>query len=208
MADLASQRKKFFNSHLCHSLDILVCTQLIIIYLHDISTFRLLFGVVIQLSLLSPKFATIPMPFPAHFDKRYIIFTILGYNVLCLLIHSLSYPPQATSGHYLHGGLTIEFIGDRELHSRVPLILWDLIVMVLQFSLFSIHYHCKSGSEDSNSPSSSSSNGGDYDLAYTGALVIQDISIYDAIIENWRHPLVQDDDQNQDVRNELTDGLV
>lgn len=83
-----------------------------------------------QFLFLTPKPAIFPEP-PAN---RPYIGAIFGSNVLCLLLHMWYNAPsagEATRG-YLHGGLAMDFIGQKGPSSKVHLALLDILVLVLQ----------------------------------------------------------------------------
>jgi hypothetical protein len=119
---------------------------------------------------------------PVNLDKRQIIITVVGYNVMCIVLHLISDPPQPTTGSYLHGGLTIEFIGVRALNSRVPLIIWDCIVFLLQLSAFSMNFppNVDGQLEDDEQPDETAVH------PYSGQLMVRDLMIMQAVTENWR----------------------
>lgn len=90
-----------------------------------------------QLIFLTPKSGMLPEP-PAH---RPYIGAILGVNILCFLLHLFGGAPsasEATRG-YLHGGLIMDFIGQKGPSSKLHLLLLDLLVTVLQTVHLSAH---------------------------------------------------------------------
>lgn len=91
----------------------------------------------IQFVFLTPKPPMLPAP-PAN---RPYIGGIFGTNLLCVLLHILYDAPsagEATRG-YLHGGLPMDFIGQRGPSSKVLLLLLDLLVLSLQLVHLSAH---------------------------------------------------------------------
>lgn len=85
-----------------------------------------------QLLYLTPKPPLVPTP-PNIKDRPYIG-AIFGTNILCFLLHLwLSRPSagEATRG-YLHGGLLIDFIGQKGPTSKMHLLLLDVGIAVLQ----------------------------------------------------------------------------
>lgn len=90
-----------------------------------------------QFVFLSPKpglFLTPPKPEP-------FVGAILGTNLLCLILHIFSQAPSAgeATRFYLHGGIIIDFIGQRGPTSKILLVVLDLLVMALQFIHLSAH---------------------------------------------------------------------
>lgn len=179
MAQAADKRKAHFDRHLSNSFDLLIFVQLVIIYLYDVSTVKLFLGLLLQMTVLSPRLREFPAPVPIN--KRQVIMTIVAYNGLCLSLHSIYGPPQASTGKYLHGSLTIEFIGVKQLSSRVPLIIFDVIVMMLQLCMFSINFPPREQPEATPLRDT-----------YSGHAVIRNISIVQAIAENWATPVDPD----------------
>lgn len=186
--DVLAKRKLFFEQHLAGCLDALLCAQLIIVYLNDTSTFRLILGFVLEIAFLTPRIPGMLMP---QISRRKILLSIFAYNLWSLVMHSVFGPPKSNSpqSDYLHGGWTIEFIGEHELNSRIPLILWDLVVMCVQLVLYAVHYPPERvlGSEETeggneNEPLSDIS-------AYSGNAIVKDICIVQAIIEGWNKPV-------------------
>lgn len=62
------------------------------------------------------------------------MYTVFVSNILCMLFHLLSPLPEAseTMRGYLHGGVIIDFIGQKAPASKLSLVLLDCLVMVLQ----------------------------------------------------------------------------
>lgn len=90
-----------------------------------------------QFVLLTPK----PSIFPEPAGERPYIGAIIGSNLLCLLLHAIYAAPSAgepTRG-YLHGGMAIDFIGQKGPTSRLHLLALDLLVVLLQVIHLSAH---------------------------------------------------------------------
>ncbi|MBE7180933.1 MAG: DSC4 family protein, partial [Terriglobus roseus] len=85
-----------------------------------------------QLYYLTPKPPMLPTP-PSGKDKPYIG-AIIGTNLLCLILHLYLAQPaagEATRG-YLHGGLLIDFVGQKGPSSRWLLAALDVAIALLQ----------------------------------------------------------------------------
>ncbi|KAF2454298.1 hypothetical protein BDY21DRAFT_366388 [Lineolata rhizophorae] len=120
---------------LLRNLDILIYAQLSAIYYMDCSFLRFLVRAVVQFAMLTPKPAIFPEP-----PNRPFIGAIGGTNFLCLVLHLYFARPSAgevTRG-YLHGGLLIDFIGQRGPTSKLHLICLDLSVFLLQVIMLSV----------------------------------------------------------------------
>ncbi|KAK5696766.1 hypothetical protein LTR97_008070 [Elasticomyces elasticus] len=146
-AEQAKKRKKnrqMFNKKrgellddVLHNLDILVYAELSAIYYMDCSFLRLMLRAVVQFVFLTPK----PPLFPEPPANRPYVGVILGTNILCFLLHAYFSAPsagEATRG-YMHGGLAIDFIGQKGPTSKIHLLLLDLFVMILQVVHLSAH---------------------------------------------------------------------
>lgn len=91
----------------------------------------------VQFVLLTPK----PPTFVQPPDQQPFVGAVLGANILCIALHLWFVPAsgtEATRG-YLHGGLAMDFIGQKGPASRITLVLFDLLVMALQFVHLTAH---------------------------------------------------------------------
>ncbi|KAI4199423.1 MAG: hypothetical protein LQ346_002561 [Caloplaca aetnensis] len=68
------------------------------------------------------------------------IVVIFALNILWLLIHASSTPPTAGEAvrEYLHGGLLIDFVGQKSPVARLRLVGYDLLVLALQLVILGI----------------------------------------------------------------------
>lgn len=109
----------------------------------------------IQFVLLTPK----PPIFPDPPQNRPYIGAIFGINIMCLFFHIYMDRPQAgeaTRG-YLHGGLAMDFIGQKGPTSKLHLALLDVLVLVLQIitlAVFVARQKAKEASMDTAATSS------------------------------------------------------
>lgn len=85
----------------------------------------------VQYLYLTPKPEEFLKIMPAPRPQMYTIFCS---NILCMLLHVLFALPEAseTMRGYLHGGILIDFIGQKAPASKLSLVLLDGVVMVLQ----------------------------------------------------------------------------
>ena len=111
---------------------------------------------------------------------RTYIGTIFGTNLLCFLLHILSFPPaagEATRG-YLHGGILIDFVGQESPVSRVRLVSLDMLTWALQVVILAVMLERRKTAASSNAqsradeplPSTSISSGQDHDSEERGIL--------------------------------------
>ncbi|KAK2610928.1 hypothetical protein N8I77_004315 [Diaporthe amygdali] len=124
-------KKLEFMTHLMSSLDVLVFAELCVLYYMDCSFARLVLRSLVQYMYLTPKPEDFLKLMPA---PRPQIYTVFASNVICMLLHLLLALPEAseTMRGYLHGGVIIDFVGQKAPTSRVGLLLLDCIVLVLQ----------------------------------------------------------------------------
>jgi hypothetical protein len=101
------------------------------------SFIRFMLRCLVQFALLTPK----PPTFVQPPDQQPFVGAVLGANILCIALHLWFVPvtgTEATRG-YLHGGLAMDFIGQKGPASRFTLVLFDLLVMTLQFVHLTAH---------------------------------------------------------------------
>ncbi|KAH9902227.1 DUF1746-domain-containing protein [Xylariomycetidae sp. FL2044] len=122
-------KKLQLMSHLSLNLDTLVYAELC-------SFFRLLIRWVTQSLFVSPKSGDTILIIP-----NYHVSAIASTNILCVFLHLISGVAQASeaSRGYLHGGLLIDFIGQKPPSSRFTLILLDIVVIGLQCFMLTIN---------------------------------------------------------------------
>lgn len=185
LSALNKKRRDYFERHLLNSLDVLVFMELIVIYLHDISFLRLIFGSALQSLFLSPKSHSAILAIGP--GKRYILSLIVGYNTICILLHALTSLPSSRSGKYLHGSFTIEFIGVEALNSRLPLVCWSIALLLVQLVSFALRFPVKS-SDNQESEGVSDGRAATLDSALSGHLNIANIQVYRSMEAAWAEP--------------------
>lgn len=91
----------------------------------------------VQFMFLTPK----PAAFPRPPKPEPYVGAILGTNMLCLILHIFSKTPSAgeATRFYLHGGLVLDFIGQKGPSSKLVLVLLDVFVLALQVVHLSAH---------------------------------------------------------------------
>ncbi|EFW14335.1 hypothetical protein D8B26_008198 [Coccidioides posadasii str. Silveira] len=156
--DIRSKAKTVLLNRLLHDFDLLIYCQLSSLYYMDCSIFHFAIRAVIQFGYLTPK-PTFEPP-----ENQPYIGAILTSNLLCMFLHCISAAPIAgeVSRGYLHGGLFIDFIGQKGPISKVRLIVMDILVMILQIIMMGIilekeNVKATSPRESSNSASGSHS---------------------------------------------------
>ncbi|KAI1423648.1 hypothetical protein F5Y12DRAFT_716131 [Xylaria sp. FL1777] len=111
-----------FLKHLSCELDSLVC-----------SFFRLFIRWMAQTLFISPKTVLIV--------PNFHVSAIVAPNLLCMFLHLISSPLEAgeASRGYLHGGILVDFIGQRAPSSRFTLILLDAVVLAIQCFMITVN---------------------------------------------------------------------
>ncbi|GAB7351308.1 hypothetical protein MBLNU459_g1723t1 [Dothideomycetes sp. NU459] len=135
---LFNARRTVFLVDLIRQIDLLVYVELAAIYYMDCSFARLLIrAAFVQFLFLSPKPSFLPEP-P---QNRPYLGAIFGTNLLCLFLHLVLDPPEASEATrgYLHGGLAMDFVGQKGPTSKIHLILLDLLVLGLQLAQLTAH---------------------------------------------------------------------
>ncbi|KAK3372524.1 hypothetical protein B0H63DRAFT_299823 [Podospora didyma] len=129
-------KKHQFMNHLQKSLDTVVFAYICTLYYMECSLPRFLLRLLPHFLFLSPKEGMIPLP--AH---RPHVFAIFVPNLICILLHSLLSLPHASESTrgYLHGGVIVDFIGQKPPTSRLGPLLIDIVILATQCLMLSVH---------------------------------------------------------------------
>ncbi|KAK8082109.1 hypothetical protein PG996_000890, partial [Apiospora saccharicola] len=129
-------KKLAFLTHLLGCLDTLIYAELCTLYYMECSFFRLFLRWLPQWTYLTPKPENIIFLLP-----NYQVSAIVGPNLLCMLLHIATSLPQASeaSRGYLHGGVLVDFVGQKPPASKFTLLLLDLILLGLQCFMLSVN---------------------------------------------------------------------
>ncbi|CAG8982651.1 hypothetical protein HYALB_00006049 [Hymenoscyphus albidus] len=129
-------KKLEFIDGMIKNLDMLIFTEICILYYMDCSMFRFLMRGILQLIFLTPK----PPSLPSSPPHRPFLWIIFGPNLFCALLHLLSSRPEAGESMrgYLHGGIMIDIIGQKGPTSKVHLLILDILVLGLQCFMLSV----------------------------------------------------------------------
>lgn len=136
-AQAQTKKKHEFVNNLMNNLDLIIYSELCILYYMDCSFFRLLIRVLSQMVFLSPKPNFVP-PMPQH---RPYIGSIFGPNIICILLHIFTARSEAGEAMrgYLHGGIIIDLIGQKGPTSKLHLVLLDILILLLQCFMLTVH---------------------------------------------------------------------
>ncbi|KAL2122464.1 hypothetical protein VTJ04DRAFT_2919 [Mycothermus thermophilus] len=138
----ALAKKLEYITHLQKSLDMLVVAYICVLYSMETSILRLLLRLLPHFSFLTPKDSLLPPPllFPTAAADQGPVYTMFTPTLLCVLTHLFFSLPQAgeASRGYLHGGVIIDFIGQRPPRSRLAFLLLDLVILGLQCLMLAV----------------------------------------------------------------------
>ncbi|KAL8963033.1 MAG: hypothetical protein Q9193_000650 [Seirophora villosa] len=126
-----------FLDHLIRQLDIVIYCELSVLHYMDCSLLSFVVRALNHWIYFTPK----PHPMPPVFAwNRSHVVMIFALNMLFMCAHAISIPPTAGEAvrEYLHGGLLMDFVGQKSPVSRVSLVGYDLVVMALQFVMLGI----------------------------------------------------------------------
>ncbi|KPM45520.1 hypothetical protein AK830_g1062 [Neonectria ditissima] len=131
-------RKLEFVTHLLKSLDTLVFVELSALYYMECSMFRFVLRAVGQYMYLTPKDDSFPFLMPA---SRMHVMLVVVPNIICMLLHLFCSLPVGPDYHrgYMHGGLVIDFVGQKPPTSRLYYILADVAILAIQCLMLTVH---------------------------------------------------------------------
>ncbi|KIL94690.1 hypothetical protein FAVG1_01621 [Fusarium avenaceum] len=131
-------RKLEFVTHLLKSLDTLVFAELSALYYMECSMFRFILRSVGQYLYLTPKDESFPFVMPA--GPIHACLVIIP-NIICILLHVFVSLPVGPDFHrgYNHGGVIIDFIGQKPPTSRLYYVLVDVMILVVQCLMLTVH---------------------------------------------------------------------
>ncbi|KAB8229217.1 DSC4 family protein [Aspergillus alliaceus] len=130
-----SAAKVAFIDRLLRDLDVLIYCQLSALYYMDCSIVLFAIRAIVQLIFFTPK----APPFDPTRNQPFIGAIFIS-NAFCMIHHKFfgqAEAGEATRG-YLHGGLLIDFIGQKAPVSVTRLLLSDLLVLVLDLVMLGL----------------------------------------------------------------------
>ncbi|RYP64648.1 hypothetical protein DL769_006597 [Monosporascus sp. CRB-8-3] len=130
-----SQKLRFLI-HLVYTLDTLVHAELCVLYYMDCSFFRLMIRWIAQALFISPRAEDTFLNVP-----NYHVSAIVAPNIICIFLHlvtSLPFAGEASRG-YLHGGVLIDFIGQKAPTSKLSLLLLDFMILGIQCLMLAVN---------------------------------------------------------------------
>lgn len=129
-------RKLQSITHLQKSLDMTVVAYICMLYYMECSFARLLMRILPHYAIITPKDGPFLLP-----TNRLHVFAIFVPNILAVLFHSFISLPQAgeSARGYLHGGVVIDFVGQKPPTWRLGLLSFDLIIFAVQCLMLAVH---------------------------------------------------------------------
>lgn len=131
------QYKIKFLDHLIRQLDIVIYCELSILYYMDCSLISFIARALNHWFYLTPK---PPLVSPIIIWNRPHVFMIFALNLLSIFFHTISTPPTAGEAMrgYIHGGLLIDFVGQKSPVPRWRLVSYDILVLILQVIMLGV----------------------------------------------------------------------
>ncbi|KAF7594483.1 hypothetical protein BBP40_009116 [Aspergillus hancockii] len=132
---LQSAAKVAFIDRLLRDLDVLIYCQLSALYYMDCSIVLFAIRSIVQLIFFTPK----APPFDPTRNQPFVG-AIFASNIFCMIHHNFFNQPEAgeATRSYLHGGLLIDFIGQKAPISVTRLLLSDLLVLFLDLVMLGL----------------------------------------------------------------------
>ncbi|CAK9435883.1 uncharacterized protein LODBEIA_P05220 [Lodderomyces beijingensis] len=135
------KRKKFFLQNLRESIQVVEISLIIILYLRDVSFLRLLLRAAVHLAVtnINPPVPHLQLS-PEHKESmiKLSLRGVIYGNLFCMILHLIFGAYSSNSGNgdgngdSMHGGMTVQFIGERYPYSRLELIALDLCIFATQ----------------------------------------------------------------------------
>ncbi|KAJ6445808.1 ferric reductase transmembrane component [Purpureocillium lavendulum] len=131
-------KKLFFITHLLKTLDLVVFAELSALYYMECSMFRFLLRAAGQYTYLTPKDDSFPFFLPSG---RVHVLLVLIPNLICMALHMFGHLPRGPGFHrgYQHGGLIIDFVGQRPPTYRLYYVLADVVILAVQCLMLTVH---------------------------------------------------------------------
>ncbi|PFH60062.1 hypothetical protein XA68_11511 [Ophiocordyceps unilateralis] len=131
-------KKLSFLTHLLKSLDTVVIAELSGLYYMECSLFRFLIRSAGHFMYLTPKDEAFPIYMPA--TLMHVLFIFIP-NIFCIISHLVSPLPVGPDYHrgYQHGGLIVDFVGQKPPAYRLYYCLTDLVILAIQCLMLAVH---------------------------------------------------------------------
>lgn len=102
------------------------------------SMFRFVLRSIGHYMYLTPKDESFPFLMPA--TRMHVVFVVVP-NIICILLHLLCSLPVGPEHHrgYMHGGLVIDFVGQKPSAFRIYYVLIDIAILLVQCLMLTVH---------------------------------------------------------------------
>ncbi|RLV90372.1 hypothetical protein JA1_004596 [Spathaspora sp. JA1] len=136
------KRKKYFLRDLRESIRLIEIVVIAIIYLRDISLFRLFIRSTIHFGIVNihppPEIGIDVSETHKKSMIKIALLNVISGNIICILFHLLFGPERGHDSSRLYGGISIEFIGERVAYNRLELLILDLFIFFIQLVLHNL----------------------------------------------------------------------
>ncbi|KAL9604844.1 MAG: hypothetical protein Q9219_000292 [cf. Caloplaca sp. 3 TL-2023] len=131
------KHKTQYFDHLLRQIDIMIYCELSILYYMDCSLFSFIARALNHWFYFTPKPSLVSPVITWHRPHIVMIFAL---NLLSIFLHAVNTPPTAGEAvrGYLHGGLLIDFVGQKSPVSRWRLVGYDALILVLQLVMLGV----------------------------------------------------------------------
>ncbi|PGH14904.1 hypothetical protein AJ79_02767 [Helicocarpus griseus UAMH5409] len=128
--------KAVMLERLLRDLDMIIYCELSAIYYMDCSILHFAIRAIIQFIFFTPKTGQLS---ETSTPEPSLVAVVLS-NILCIFLHYVSSTPAGseTTRGYLHGGLFIDFIGEKAPISKFRLLLLDLLIFAMQIIMLCV----------------------------------------------------------------------
>lgn len=137
-ASVLYKRKKHFLGDLRQLMNGIAMIMIGIVYLRDMSMIGFATRAFSQYSLSNPFPVTESNMMLAPTSKqvltKFLLIVVLGSNLFIIFIHLVFgvYSKSPSPDKFLHGGATIQFVGERVPYSRWELLILDVLILFTQ----------------------------------------------------------------------------
>lgn len=137
------QQKRLLLADLRSLIGSVGCVLIAIAYLRDVSFIPVFFRLVSQLSLsvATKTFSQLSLsPAEKAEQRMFLLFGVVAGALISITLHLIygSYKSSDMRDHQLHGGFTVQFIGERVPYGTWELLLFDTLIFCSQYVYFCI----------------------------------------------------------------------
>lgn len=183
------------RKHMANVLNLVCIIQILQVYLHDLSIFRLGYNLLLQYSGLSPQYDELRGSGAPANRRTVLLMFALGY-LGSLACHAFLQLPEPGFDGRLHGAIMVEFIGVLPVN-RLWLLIWDTLVFLLQLLLYAMNFpipandaeSIASGTPETEATSLLQQTALSVAKVMNGSAIIYTWDLPRTISYNWNHPI-------------------